>query len=78
MDLKTFVEALTIQEIHELSNILWDKKKEIIGRNLQPLSQYQMDLVNQNKFILAIKAYREMYNSSLLEAKLAVDAYRNR
>lgn len=78
MNFRIFAESLTLNEINELSNILWEKKKEFARQNLKPLTPYQCKLISDGRWIEAIKDYRLLHHCSLLEAKLAIDNVRFR
>lgn len=73
MNMRIFAESLTIHEVNELSNILYEIKKAYAKENLVPCNANEVNLYYMNGTISAIKAHRERNGSSLLEAKLAVE-----
>jgi hypothetical protein len=77
MNMRIFVEALSLSEINELSNVISDVRRERIAPSLNPLTKYQKELIQRGKYIQAIKEYRTRFNCGLLEAKIACDSYRD-
>jgi hypothetical protein len=79
MNMKTFANSLTISEVNELSNILFEIKTAWAKQCVKPLHIDEMILVDNGYWIDAIKAYRVRNNNcSLMECKVAIDAYRER
>lgn len=78
MNLRTFADSLTMTEVNELSNILWEVKKQYARSFIKPLDDFELACVAEKKHIEAIKHYRTRVGSSLLEAKLAVDVHMGR
>lgn len=76
MNLRLFVDSLTLDEMNTINNIIYEKKRQYARENMKPLHEDEMTLVDYGYVIEAIKAYRLRLQVSLLEAKTAVDAYR--
>jgi hypothetical protein len=76
MDMKLFVQSLTSDEVNELWDAIYDERRALAYRNIKPASELQKKLVDDGEFIAAIKDYRYEHNSSLLEAKIAMEVYR--
>ena len=77
MNLKTFARSLSPEEVSELYEILWSVRTENARRTVQDLTDDERCLVEDGRFIDAIKSYRLRLGSSLLEAKLAAEKYRD-
>lgn len=77
MNLKLFVDALSMPERHELSAIIYEKNKlnarERYAKYGVFLSPEAIILVREGKTIEAIKLYRSLHGCSLMEAKAAID-----
>lgn len=76
MNMKLFVDSLTWDEINALSNVIYEKRRLYYRQMARPLSEEEIELVKSYQTIEAIKSYRARHGVSLLEAKIAVDAYR--
>lgn len=75
MNLNVLANALTMDEVNDLSNILYERKVAFYRINQNPLDTDEKILADQGYWIDAIKQYRYRNAASLLEAKIAVDAY---
>lgn len=81
MNLRLLAESLTLAEVNELSNHLYDIKKQTIKAiylNQDVLSDNEKAMVRINQGIEAIKSVRTRLNIPLLEAKIIVDTFRER
>lgn len=76
MNMRIFAESLTLAEVNELSNILWEIKRKFAIANARPITPEMKRLVSIGEYINAIKEYRTFYNASLMEAKIVVDSYK--
>ncbi len=71
------INALSEEELSEISDIIYDRRKFLARAKAQPLSQFEVNLVAEGKNIEAIKVYRMRLLTTLMEAKVAVDIHRN-
>lgn len=78
MDMKLFADSLTIQEVNYLMNILWERKRDYVRMNHEPLSIEERELARSGEYIQAIKAYRQRLGVGLFESKMAVDVFTGR
>jgi hypothetical protein len=76
MDMRAFINAFSYHELNELSNIIYDKQKEYAKQFLQPLDDAERTLIGYGYFIDAIKQHRQRTGSTLMEAKMACDIYK--
>lgn len=75
MDMRLFVESLTLSEMNELSNIIYEKRRDYARMNARPLSDEEMHIAFSD-YMGAIKLYRTRVGVGLVESKVAVDVYR--
>jgi len=83
MNLRILAQSLDMREVNELSNILHNMKREWAKNCASPLSNTERCFVDSGRWIMAVKEYRirrqlEGHDCSLLEAKIAVEAYKDR
>lgn len=74
--MNVFVDSLTLSEMNELSNVIYNKKREYARKNMKPIHSDELLLVEYGYYIPAIKEYRYRTGCSLLEAKIAIDSVR--
>jgi ribosomal protein L7/L12 len=77
MDIRVFVDSLTESEMNQITIEIAERRRALVAVRARPLTDEEKDLVKQGRWIFAIKSHRERYGSSLLEAKIAVDDYRD-
>jgi ribosomal protein L7/L12 len=77
MDIRVFVDSLTESEMNQITIEIAERRRALVAVRARPLTDEEKDLVKQGRWIFAIKSYRERHGSSLLEAKIAVDDYRD-
>ncbi|MGE3341461.1 MAG: hypothetical protein AB7J46_06230 [Candidatus Altimarinota bacterium] len=76
MDLRVFAASLSQREADELSSILFEMKKKQAAEKAQSLTSEEMALVARHQIADAVIHYRRRLNCSMLEAKVAVDIFR--
>lgn len=76
MNLHTLADSLNPDEQDKLLRILYDMLVMRTRANMRPIHEDEKLCVDMGYYIHAIKLYRIRLQSSLLEAKLAVDQYR--
>lgn len=76
MNLHILANSLEISEQEKLSSILHDLNVHRTRANMRPIHEDEKLCVDMGYYIHAIKLYRTRLESSLLEAKLAIDKYR--
>ncbi len=76
MNLRLLAEALTLPEVNELSNYLYEMRRRFAIQSAQPLDYAEKLLCDYGYHIEAIKLHKARLGVGLLEAKIAIDVYK--
>lgn len=76
MNLRILIEAFNLNELNQLSMMIHERRIQWAKENMVPLTLDEKILVDMGYTIEAIKQYRNRQNCSLVEAKTAIDSYR--
>ena len=76
-DIQKLVQTLNWDDMEAITEEYHLHRKRLARNRAQPLTDDEQGLVIGGEYIKAVKAYRTRFNCDLLEAKVAVDIYRD-